>query len=98
MCRTTVLYGEADVFCEETGKGNRKTSQGRGPDNNTKTVEIMSGSCATSTAAVDLSTKMGGTDQTNLCVTARRMKVGPSQSSCRRRLQTASSCCGQKSW
>ncbi len=34
----------------------------------------------------------------NLCVTARRMKDGPSESACRSRLQTTSSCCGQKPW
>ena len=27
-----------------------------------------------------------------------KMKVGPSESSCRRRLQTAMSCCSQKLW
>ena len=30
------------------------------------------------------------------CVNAKQMRVGPSESACRRRLQTASSCCGRK--
>ena len=33
-----------------------------------------------------------------VCVTAQKMRVGPSESACRSRLQSTSSCCGQKPW
>jgi len=33
-----------------------------------------------------------------VCVTAQKMRVGPSEPACRSRLQTTSSCCGQKPW
>ena len=33
-----------------------------------------------------------------VCVTAQKMRVGPSEPAYRSRLQTTSSCCGQKPW
>jgi hypothetical protein len=33
-----------------------------------------------------------------VCVTAQEMRVGPSEPAYRSRLQTTSSCCGQKPW
>ena len=44
---------------------------------------ISWGRCATSTMGME-------------CAVAKEMKEGPSQSACRGRLQTTSSCCGQK--
>ncbi len=43
MSRTTVLYREADVFWEETGKHTKISQRGKGPDNHIKIAEITSG-------------------------------------------------------
>src|SRR6266446_5588450 len=83
-CRAGSNAAKADVIWEETGGCTRGTAGVWVHASGERGAERTPGSCATSAG--------------KLRVTTRRMKGDPSQPACRGRLQTTSSCLGQKPW